>query len=146
MMNIRQRVGSDLPRYFIASLIALGIDTAVLSIGLRLLHLSLHWAATAGFCAGALVAYALSVRWVFQRRTLAHHPGIEFLTFVAIGVAGLGVTQAVLWLGVIQLHLLPEMVKLAAAALTFAFNYLVRKGLLFASARRTAASITEHTA
>ena len=52
-------------------------------------------------------------------------------------LAGLGLTQAVLWLGVSVLQLVPEAVKLAAAGLTFAFNYVVRKSLLFVSARRS---------
>ena len=129
----------DLTRYFIASLLALAVDLAVLSACLRLLHLGLAWSATLGFAAGAVVAYVISIRWVFAARSLANVPALEFLTFVGIGIAGLGVTQAVLWLGVTELGLLPELVKLGAAGITFAFNYLVRKSLLFATSRRAAA-------
>ena len=64
---------------------------------------------------------------------------------MGIGVAGLGVTQLVLWLGVTELGLMPEAVKLAAAGLTFAFNYVARKSLLFASQRR-ARNAREHAA
>ena len=128
----------DLLRYFIASLLALAVDVAILSACLRLLHLSLAWSASVGFAMGAVVAYVLSIRWVFRDRSFRNAPGIEFFTFVAIGIAGLGVTQLVLWLGVGLLHLLPEAVKLAAAGVTFAFNYIVRKSLLFVSNRRAA--------
>jgi len=136
MHALRHLLRSDLPRYFIASLLALAVDTAVLSLGLRAVHLPLAWSATLGFVVGAAVAYLLSIRWVFRQRTLARAPAVEFLTFAGIGLVGLGITQVVLWIGVTELHLIPEAVKLAAAVITFAFNYLVRKALLFAAARR----------
>lgn len=126
----------DLIRYFAASAIALAVDLGTLSVCLRLLHFSLGWSASIGFTIGALVAYLLSIRWVFRQRAFADAPAVEFLAFVGIGVAGLGITQLLLWLGVIKLHLLPELVKLAAAVVTFAFNYLVRKTLLFAASAR----------
>lgn len=136
MTLLRRLLATDLFRYFAASLLALAADTATFSVSLRLLHLPLALAATAGFVLGAAIAYLLSIRWVFRERTLARHPALEFLTFAAIGVAGLGVTQLVLWIGVTELRLLPEAVKLGAAVITFAFNYLVRKALLFATVRR----------
>ena len=139
-MTIHQRLAAlarhDLARYFIASLVALAVDVATLSACLRLLHLGLAWSASLGFVVGAAVAYLLSIRWVFRQRAFGDAPTLEFLTFVGIGVAGLGVTQLVLWLGVTELGLMPEAVKLAAAGLTFAFNYVARKSLLFASQRR----------
>jgi len=128
----------DLSRYFVASLAALALDVAVLSLCLRVFQLGLAWSASIGFVAGAIVAYVLSIRWVFRTRAFGDVPALEFLTFIGIGVAGLGVTQLVLWLGVTRLHLLPELVKLGAAGVTFAFNYLVRRSMLFAASRRTA--------
>lgn len=127
---------SDLFRYFAASLLALAVDMASLSGCLRILHLSLAWSASIGFVAGAVVAYLLSIRWVFRERAFAKAPAVEFLTFVAIGLVGLGLTQLVLWLGVTELGLMPELVKLCAAGVTFTFNYIARKSLLFASSRR----------
>ena len=126
----------DLFRYFSASLLALAADLGTLSLCLRGLHFSLGWSASIGFAVGALVAYLLSIRWVFRQRAFAYAPTVEFLAFVGIGIAGLGLTQALLWLGVVKLHLLPELVKLAAAVVTFVFNYLVRKTLLFAASAR----------
>ena len=121
----------DLVRYFGASLLALIADLATLSACLRLLGMDLHWAATAGFVVGVAVTYALCILWVFPKRTYARTPTLEFATFAAIGVAGLGVTQLVLWLGVTRFGGLPELVKLGAAGATFVFNYVVRKTLLF---------------
>lgn len=130
----------DLPRYFAASLLALAVDTGTLSLCLRVLHLSLAWSASLGFVTGALMAYILSIRWVFKARAFGNAPALEFLTFVGIGIAGLGITQVILWLGVTELGLLAEAVKLAAAVVTFAFNYITRKTLLFAASRRSRAA------
>lgn len=126
----------DFWRYFLASLAAFVVDIATLSACLRLLHLGLGWSITLGFLTGAATAYALSIRWVFRSRTLAHAPGLEFTSFVAIGVAGLGITQGVLWLGVTSLGFMPELVKLSAAGFTFVFNYALRRALLFALSPR----------
>lgn len=132
-LSITALLRHDLSRYFTASLLALAADLGTLSLCLRLLHLSLVWSASLGFAIGALVAYQLSIRWVFRQRAFADAPLLEFLAFVGIGVAGLCITQLLLWLGVVKMELLPELVKLAAAVATFAFNYLVRKTLLFAA-------------
>lgn len=133
---LQRLVEHTLARYFVVSLVALAVDTGTLSACLRLLHLGLAWSATLGFITGALVAYLLSIHWAFRERAFARAPAIEFLSFVAIGIAGLGITQAVLWLGVTELGWVPELVKLSAAGVTFAFNYIARKSLLFATSRR----------
>ena len=135
IVRLPQQLPADFIRYFAASLLALAVDTGTLSLCLRVLHLSLAWSASIGFILGASVAYLLSIRWVFNARAFGNTPTLEFLSFVAIGIAGLGLTQLVLWLGVTRLGLLAEAVKLAAAVLTFLFNYLVRKSLLFATTR-----------
>lgn len=135
----------DLLRYFAASLIALAVDLGTLSLCLRGLQLSLGWSASIGFAAGALVAYLLSIRWVFRQRAFGDAPKVEFLAFVGIGIAGLGITQLLLWVGVFKLELLPELVKLAAAVVTFAFNYLVRKTLLFAASSRVRTTSKDST-
>jgi len=118
-------------RYFIASLLALALDTAVFSASLRLLQIGLVWSATLGFVAGAVLAYVSSITWVFKERMLKRQPILEFVLFLGVGVFGLGITQAVLWLGVRWLHLWPEAVKLVAAVVTFICNYLLRRSLLF---------------
>lgn len=135
-----QVLRSDLVRYFAASLLALAADMATLSISLRLIGFSVAWAATTGFMAGVLVTYLLSIRWVFRERAFANSPALEFIAFVVIGLAGLGITQLVMWIGVTELGWMPELVKLTAAGATFAFNYIARKSLLFANRSRTEAS------
>lgn len=122
---------SDVARYFVVSLAAFALDLMVLSACLRLLGLTVALAATAGFAAGVLLAYVLSTRWVFRHRIYRAAPKLELAMFVLIGLAGLGITQIVLWFGASTLGLLPELVKVAAAGMTFVFNYAIRKSLLF---------------
>ncbi len=133
-LSLQSLSNSELFRYGLASVLALAADMAVFSLMLRVGGVGHFSAATAGFVAGATVAYMISVTWVFSRRTMRQHPALEALTFVVIGLGGLAVTQAVLWIGVDRLHLVPEFVKLMAAGATFLFNFAVRKLLLFRSA------------
>lgn len=127
----RKAAKREFLQYFAASLVSLAVDLAIFSALLRVAGLSWFWAATFGFCAGVLTAYWLSVRWVFAARRLGHAPRSEFALFAAIGIVGLGVTQAVLWVGIEAFHLQPELVKLVAAGATFLFNFAIRKALLF---------------
>lgn len=127
----------ELLHYFAASLVALLVDLGIFSVTIRLLGVPWFWAATLGFAVGVATVYWFSIRWVFSSRRMKHAPRSEFLVFIGIGVAGLCVTQAVLWAGIEGLHAQPELVKVAAAGATFLFNYAVRKMLLFRKSEGT---------
>lgn len=124
----------EFARYFVASAAALAVD-----VGLYRLALSLGWryqfAALLGFCAGAVVAYLASVRWVFRARAV-QNAGLEFGLFVAVGVAGLLLTELLLWIAIGKLALPAVLSKLGTSAIVFAFNFAVRKTLLFSARRR----------
>lgn len=125
------RLTREFAGYLAASLVALAVDLGSFSLGLRVLHLGWPLAATLGFVLGVAVAYGLSIRWVFRQRRMADRQGHEFALFLLVGVCGLGLTQLVLWIGIGNLHLQPELVRMGAAGVTFAFNYAVRTLLLF---------------
>ncbi|MBY0366714.1 MAG: GtrA family protein [Roseateles sp.] len=118
-----------LPVYFIGSCLALALDTAVLLLALRC-GMSLVAAASTGFLSGMSISYFVSVRYAFARRSLRDRR-IEFLSFVLIGLLGLGLTQLLLALLTSQLHLPVLAAKAVTAALVFFFNYSLRKHLLF---------------
>jgi putative flippase GtrA len=124
---------AEFVRYFAASAGALGVDTGLYRLGLQA-GIAYQWAALIGFCAGAVVAYVASVAWVFEARTL-RHAKLEFVLFVAIGVAGLLLTEALLWLQVERWGLPPFWGKAGAAGVVFIFNFVVRKTLLFGDRR-----------
>ena len=115
--------------YFLASLLALMVDLAVLMALSRVVHYLV--AATAGFCTGAAVNYLLSTRLIFARRRLAHREGLEAALFTLVGVAGLALNNAVMFVLVEFVAAPLALAKLAAAGATFLFNYFLRKRLLF---------------
>lgn len=119
----------ELARYFVASAIALGVDTGLYALGLRL-HLGYPLAAVAGFLGGLAAAYLISVRWAFRTRRLGD-ARIEFIVFAAIGVLGLLLTESLLWLQIDVLAFAPVPAKLVASCGVFFFNFGARKLLLF---------------
>ena len=58
-------------------------------------------------------------------------PRFEFMIFAGIGLAGLVLTQMLLWLFIDGLHFSAELARLASAALSFVVNFSVRKLILF---------------
>lgn len=124
---------SEFFRYFLVSAAALLADFTVFSFGIRLLDIPWPVSATCGFIIGVLVAYFLSVRFVFSSRKFRKAPLKELLVFSVVGLAGLALTQLILWIGIELLQFNPEFSKICAAGFTFIFNFLVRKFMLFSS-------------
>lgn len=118
-------------RYLLISALALLADMLVFSATLRIFDMAWPVAACLGFVTGVCLAYGLSIRYVFQVRKLRRTPMTEWLIFVGLGVLGLGVTQAVLYLCIEWWSWSAEFSKLAAAIVTFVTNFLSRKVLLF---------------
>jgi putative flippase GtrA len=116
-------------RYFACSVLALAVDASLYGLALRV---GLHYdvAAVAGFGGGVCTAYLLSVRWAFRRRRM-DNAALEFALFLGIGLVGLGLTEALLWLQVDVLRIGPMPAKLVAAIGVFVFNFVARKLCLF---------------
>lgn len=122
---------TEFVRYFLASVLALLVDLGIFSLSLRVTGVPWAIAAGLGFCAGALTAWWLSIRFVFRNRMLRKKPSAEFTGFLVIGILGLSVTEAVIWFSMHILNVMPEFGKLMAAGATFFFNFLLRKLFLF---------------
>ncbi len=119
----------DLLGYGLVSLVALACDCGTL---LLLVRAGTHYlvAATVGFSAGMLVAYVLSVRFVFADRCGAAR-GPEALGFVLVGIAGLALTELLLYVLVARLGLAVAVAKLCTTGVVFLFNFLGRRSLVF---------------
>lgn len=124
----------DFLRYLVASALALGADFGLYAGAMRL-GASYPVAACIGFCAGLALAYVLSVRWAFEVRTM-RDARIEFAVFAGVGLAGLLLTESLLWLAIGELGLNALVAKIGAAGCVFLFNFSVRKALLFSPALR----------
>ena len=123
---------ADLGGYGLVSVAALACDYGLL---VALTAAGAHYllAARVSFTAGMIVAYALSIRFVFaRRRTLTREA--EAAGFFAVGVLGLLLTQALLYLFVSRAGLTVDVAKAPTTAVVFAFNFLCRRGMVFAAA------------
>jgi putative flippase GtrA len=128
---------TEFVRYFAASALAFLVDVGLYRLALGL-GSGYAMAACVGFVAGVALAYMLSVRWAFQARGLTDARA-EFLVFALIGLAGLALTEALLWLQIDRLRVDRVLAKVLAAGAVFLFNFGLRKALLF-TRRETAGS------
>jgi putative flippase GtrA len=125
-----RKVAGESVRYAAAAAFALAVDFSAYVMLIRVMAVNYLVAAPLGFSLGLAAIYVLSVRWVFGERRL-RDARMEFLVFAFIGVAGMAVNQAVLYVAVEGAALSYELAKLAAAAVVFGFNFSLRKLLLF---------------
>lgn len=121
--------------YFAASAAALAADTATFAAGMHV-GMPMSVAAFAGFSLGLVVVYLLSTRHIFAEHRMADRRN-EFAMFALIGIAGLLLTEVLLWLLVRQLGVAPVAAKLTSACGVFLFNFALRKTLVFTARRST---------
>ena len=121
----------EIVAYGLASGIALAADTSMLEVLVNLAGWHYLAASVIAFAAGSVVAYGLSVAFVFRFRRMSNS-ALEFGYFVALGAAGLLVNTTALFVavGLAGLNLLAA--KMLAAGCTFATNFTFRRQLLFA--------------
>jgi putative flippase GtrA len=117
-------------KYAAVSAVALVTDTGLLLILTEYGRWHYLYASAFSFMMGAIVAYALSVRFVFNAHRL-HNRGLEFSAFVMIGLVGVGINMAVLFVthGKFGMGLVAG--KAIAAGCTFLTNFGLRRQLLF---------------
>ena len=117
-------------RYFLVSLAALALDYGLL-VGLTAIgHVHYLVSAAIGFLAGLALNYALSVVFVFREHRLADRR-VEFLGFLLIGLAGLGLNEVLMKLFVESAGLGFALAKIPATGVGFLFNFSARRLLLF---------------
>ena len=120
--------------YAAVSAVALAIDVSVLQSLVRIAGWHYLIASAFAFSAGAVVAYLLSVRFVFEAHRVSSRP-LEFGYFVVLGFVGLLVNAGALFIAVSAAGLSLLTAKLFAAVCTFATNFTLRRQLLFSPSR-----------
>jgi putative flippase GtrA len=117
-------------RYAVASGISLAFDFGLLYIGTEYLGLHYLLSAIISYSTGMVVNYLLSIFWAFPRSRLKSR-ALEFLIFVVIGVAGMGLNELLLWLftTVLSLHYLVS--RSLTAVVGYFWKFLLRKIVLF---------------
>jgi putative flippase GtrA len=116
--------------YAVASGCALVVDMAILWALVHFLAWNYLAAATTSFLAGAVVAYEISIRLAFRQHRLKDRRA-ELASFVAIGVVGLVVNTAVIYVAVKYFGLHYLIAKCVAAVFTFMCNFIARRQILF---------------
>jgi len=86
--------------------------------------------AAVAFTLGLLTNYALSILWVFPKRTLANKQ-IEFLIFSIIGLIGLGLNEIIIWFFTESIHFHYLISKIFSTVVIFFWNFFARKKILF---------------
>lgn len=129
----------ELIRYGLVSAAALVVDAGLL--GLLHFGLGLHYllAASLSFIAGGVVAYVLSIRFVFRHRRRDSH-AVDAPLFIGLGLVGLAVNTIVMLIVVGRLAAPVLAGKICAAGATFFVNYFLRRTLLFSPGRSPAAA------
>lgn len=116
-------------RYGFVSLAALIVDFSGLILLKEVFGIHYLTAATLSFTAGLLTNYLLSLVWVFGRSKYSRVT--EFLAFAGIGVVGLALNDLILLILTGYFSIYYVLSKLVATGVTFLWNFLARKYLLF---------------
>jgi len=129
-LNLRDLISLEIVRYGAISVVAFAVDVGLLSLLTQVLGIHYLVASSCSFIAGGVVAYFLSIRFVFRYRRVQER-SVEATAFVALGLAGLLVNFVMMALvvGGANAHVLVG--KLAAACATFGVNFVLRKFVLF---------------
>jgi putative flippase GtrA len=117
-------------RYGLVSAIALACDYSVLKGLVDLTGWHYQPASAVGFVTGGAVAYVLSIGFVFRSRHM-ENGALEFGYFLTLGLAGMLVNSAALFVAVGQAGLDLFTAKLLAAVCSFTTNFTLRRQVLF---------------
>jgi putative flippase GtrA len=95
-------------------------------------YLNVYYLVSAGiaFINGLTVNYFLSVKWVFNERSMGNKY-TEFFLFAFIGIVGLALNEFILWIFTDFLKIYYLISKIITAVIVYLWNFFVRKFLLF---------------
>ena len=132
-------IAGESSKYLAASVAALAVDYGLLVTLTEVVHLHYLWSAAIGFTAGLAVTYVLSIKFIFRERRFGR--GAELAGFLAIGIIGLGLNELLLKGMVEGLGLSYAWAKIPAAGISFMFNFVARRVLLFTARPRMGAEV-----
>lgn len=95
-------------------------------------YFNIHYLVSAGiaFIFGLIINYFLSVKWVFNNRTMENRL-LEFFLFTLIGIVGLGLNELFLWILTDILLIYYLLSKIITAIIVYLWNFFARKIILF---------------
>ncbi len=120
----------QLLRYGVVGGVAFAVDFGTLALLTKAFGLHYLVAAAFSFVLGLATNYLLSVKWVFDKRSI-ENPALEFAIFGLIGGAGLLANEVIMWGATEKAHVPYLFSKIIATVFVFVWNFGVRKVLLF---------------
>ncbi len=114
--------------YFWVAMIGLVVDFGTLVFLHDAVHAYYLLAAAGGFVAGLVVNYVLSSKYVFKDSKLNSRM-MEFLLFGAVGLVGLAVLSASMWMLVTLLGVQYLIAKCLATIVVYMWNFVGRKAM-----------------
>ena len=87
--------------------------------------------AVISFLAGLTVNFALSKLFVFKADEARINASAEFIGYGLIGAAGLGITEAIMFVMTDRLAVHYMISKMTATAIVLVWNYLARKKIIY---------------
>jgi putative flippase GtrA len=117
-------------RAIFSSNVAFALDFGLLVLLTEVVHLHYLVANIIAFMTGTSLLYALSIFWVFSRRTVQSRH-LEYWLFILIGVVGVGFNELFIWLFTEKVHIYYLYSKIIAGSIVFFWNFLSRRFILF---------------
>ncbi len=121
-----QKLLAQIVKFGIVGVIAFAIDFGVLVFLTEVFGLNPVVSATISFIVSVIFNYLASMRYVFSHREGMSRQR-EFVIFVVLSAVGLGINDALMWLGTEVVTLDYRLVKLVATAVVMVWNFVTRK-------------------
>lgn len=130
LFSKNNRTSVQLFRYFLVGGISFIVDITFLYLLTETGKVNYLISAVISFLLGLVCNYVLSIRWVFSERVL-ENKWAEFSLFSLIGIVGVLLNEAFIWILTEKLKIYYLYSKMITAAIVFFWNFFARKVGLF---------------
>lgn len=117
-------------RYTFVGGFAFIIDFGTLFVLTEYFHIYYLISAAIAFIIGLIINYFLSVKWVFNSRSVENKL-LEFTLFTLIGLVGLSLNELFIWMLTDIFLIYYLLSKIITALIVYSWNFFARKFLLF---------------
>ena len=119
----------QIAKFGVVGIICFGIDYGLMVLLTEAGRLDYLFSSGISFSVSVAVNYLLSMRFVFTPKK-ENNRAKEFVVFVVLSIAGLLLTEILMWLGVEKLNFHYTLSKIAATGIVLLFNFTTKKNFL----------------